>query len=270
MQNNHNRAVSQPDYSNKNKPRISFFRGVRDISRLAIGGISIGIDNLQNRLNKWEDQAAISPSDQRMLKTHADRYPLPQSSTQIIPANDTVDDTNLDLVRYALIGLIFESQYQVQSSYKTFKKVGKLSGRLSSPFLNTLESTKVLSPARSRYNRLVSRGEQEVNRWITLGRSEHIRSRQMAEIAFDDTLESSVQYLAESPDIQDLVQSQGIGLASEVVDEVRERTISADTVLEGVFRAILRRKPRSELPPPPEVVQESAIPLGDQRKKQSE
>jgi hypothetical protein len=92
----------------------------------------------------------------------------------------------------------------------------------------------------------------------------------MAEIAFDDTMESSVQYLAERPEIQDLIQSQGIGLASEVVDEVRERTISADTVLEGVFRAILRRTPRSELPPPPEVVQEGAISYSEQRKKQKE
>ncbi|GAG87660.1 unnamed protein product, partial [marine sediment metagenome] len=192
---------------------------------------------------------------------------VPRSSIEIIPASDSVAENNLDLLRYAIIGMIFESQYKAQSSYINLRKVSKLSGRITSPFMNFVGSARFLSPARSRYNQLVSRGEHEVNRWISLGRSEHLRSRQMAEIAFDDSLESSVHYLAESPDIQDLIQSQGIGLASEVVDEVRERTISADTVLEGLFRALLRRTPRSDLPSPPEVVRESALTFSEQRKK---
>ena len=57
-----------------------------------------------------------------------------------------------------------------------------------------------------------------------------------------------------------MVQTQSIGLAEEVVEEVRERTVSADNFVEGVVRAVLRRPSRSELPYPPEELRLRAIP----------
>lgn len=64
-----------------------------------------------------------------------------------------------------------------------------------------------------------------------------------------------IGHLQENPEpIQDIVQGQSLGLATEVMDEVREKTVTADTLIEEVVRRILRRPPRSELPlPPPEV-----------------
>jgi hypothetical protein len=64
-----------------------------------------------------------------------------------------------------------------------------------------------------------------------------------------------VEHLQENSEaIRALVQSQSAGLASEVADSVRERTVTADTLLERFVRSVLRRKPREELDgPPPEV-----------------
>jgi hypothetical protein len=55
---------------------------------------------------------------------------------------------------------------------------------------------------------------------------------------------------AQNPEVQELVQTQSIGLAEEVVEEVRERTVSADNFVEGIVRAVLRRPSRSQLPYP--------------------
>lgn len=68
--------------------------------------------------------------------------------------------------------------------------------------------------------------------------------------------DSYLQYLQveNSEQVQVLIQGQSIGLAGEMLNEVRERTVTADNVIEAIVRGILRRRPRSELPsPPPEV-----------------
>lgn len=68
-----------------------------------------------------------------------------------------------------------------------------------------------------------------------------------------------IEYLNEHPDnVQDLIQGQSLGLAEELMDEVRERTVTADTVAEAIVRRVLRRVPRSELPEPGERIQRRA------------
>jgi len=50
-----------------------------------------------------------------------------------------------------------------------------------------------------------------------------------------------------------------VSFAEEIVEEVRERTVSADNLLEGFLRHILRRPPRIELPVPSEVVRSQVV-----------
>lgn len=67
-------------------------------------------------------------------------------------------------------------------------------------------------------------------------------------------------YLQENPDaVQELVQGQSIGLAGEMLDEVRERTVTADSLAERIVRTLLKRTPRSEIPEPPLAVQQQAL-----------
>ena len=68
-----------------------------------------------------------------------------------------------------------------------------------------------------------------------------------------------INYLNENPEsVQDLLTGQSTGLATELMEEVRERTVSADNVFEMIARSILRRTPREELPEPPPEVQRRA------------
>jgi hypothetical protein len=71
-----------------------------------------------------------------------------------------------------------------------------------------------------------------------------------------------VDHLHDNPEaIQDLIQSQSVGLASDVADAVRQRTVTADTLLELFVRTVLRRAPREELPEPsPDVRTQAAHP----------
>jgi hypothetical protein len=68
-----------------------------------------------------------------------------------------------------------------------------------------------------------------------------------------------VQYLNAHPEsVQNLVAGQTIGLTTEIMNEVRERAVTADSVAEMIVRRLLRRKQRDELPAPPPEVQRRA------------
>jgi hypothetical protein len=114
---------------------------------------------------------------------------------------------------------------------------------------------------RRRYDGLVLRGQKEVDRWVETGRTEDARSRSLAQSALDGSVDQSITFLTENEGVQELIQSQGVSLASEVVEEVRERAVSADNFFEGVIRAMFRRQPRSALPDPPPEVKEQAVPF---------
>jgi len=71
------------------------------------------------------------------------------------------------------------------------------------------------------------------------------------------------RYLAylqeENPEaIAQIVQGQSLGLAGEVADEIRARTVTSDSILEMFMRSLLRRPARQELPLPPPAVLEQA------------
>lgn len=69
-----------------------------------------------------------------------------------------------------------------------------------------------------------------------------------------------IEYLNDyNPDgVQSLIQGQSMSMAGQMMNEVRERTVTADSVVEMIVRNILRRKPREQLAPPPEEVQRRA------------
>ena len=68
-----------------------------------------------------------------------------------------------------------------------------------------------------------------------------------------------IDYLLEHPDsVQDLIQGQSLSLAGVVMEDVRTRAATADTVVEIFPRNLFRRAPRTELPEPSPEVQSLA------------
>lgn len=68
-----------------------------------------------------------------------------------------------------------------------------------------------------------------------------------------------INYLNQYPAaVQTLVQGQSLSMAGEVRDELRERTVTADSIADTIVRKFLRRTPLDELPPPPEDVRRRA------------
>jgi hypothetical protein len=103
------------------------------------------------------------------------------------------------------------------------------------------------------------RGEDRLKRWIAIGQREEARSRVLADQTYNRIVDDFINYLGDKPEVQELIAGQTTGLAGEVLDEVRERTVSGDSFLEGIVRAVLRKAPRAELPPPSMEIRQSAV-----------
>ncbi len=124
--------------------------------------------------------------------------------------------------------------------------------------LNPVLSSRALSPVRGPFESLVERGQAQVDYWRELGRAEEARSRALAQDAAEQLIDTSVDTVSSDPRVQkivqEIIQQQSMGMVDEAVEEVRERTITGDMLLERPVRLILRRRPRESLPPPTEII----------------
>jgi hypothetical protein len=84
----------------------------------------------------------------------------------------------------------------------------------------------------------------DMDRLQEIGKQEAEASRALGQTAASETLDAFLHRLAENPEVQELVQYQTTSLTSEVVEEIRERTVSADNLLEALVRRLLRQPPR--------------------------
>jgi hypothetical protein len=228
---------------------------LRLLTRLVVGGALSGYDGLINRLARieadldntkhYDNEQTIAPEDQ------------PPNS----PAVSQTDElSRSDRFRYAMVGLIFDTNDSISRGLgkadRLSLRVGGWLDRLTSP----VYSSRLLSPIRNRMDNLAQRGQNEVDRWIEIGRKEEKLSRELTNRAFTEQVDRSIDYLTSNPEVQELVQSQSVGLIGEIVEETRERTVSADYFIEAWARTILRRPMRSNLPEPPQELKDRAMP----------
>jgi hypothetical protein len=228
------------------------------LTRLLLGGALVGYDGLVKRLSqseaKLDDKGPVL----------AEQAAKPDNFTQVPSTWEPYEENNetqSDRLRFALIGLIFDTQDSVNRGLGSVDhlslRAGKLLDRLTSPVYRS----RIFSPFRTRVDELAQRGQNEVDRWIDVGRKEEKGSRELARIALTEQVDNSIQYLTSNSEVQELVQSQSVGLIGEIVEETRERTVSADYFIEAWARTILRRPLRSELPEPPQDLKLRALPF---------
>jgi hypothetical protein len=252
---NHSK-LSKNNYKNSEyKSQISqnnLISSIRSLTRLVIGGLIIGSDRLSHGLGEWE----LNNDNERTFNSPKTNSISDQEDVTIITSNN---DLEQDEFRSALIGLLFRSQDQIISGLDTIDRTTRKIHNLTNPLIKPLYNLGIVGPLKNRFEHLIVRGEEQVKHWIDIGRTEEIRSRKIIENAAVEQVDNAVLYLAENPEIQEIIQGQSVSLANEIVEEIRERAVSADNLIEGVIRTMFRLKSRKELPEPPLIVRQRAI-----------
>lgn len=126
-----------------------------------------------------------------------------------------------------------------------------------------------LQAAQAGVERVQQTGAASLESFIQRGRYEEQFGRNLTRRLAGAPINEIVDYLAENPHVarlveeqleelrknpepvRELVQGQSVSMATEAVDELREQGVTADNLLEGVVRRLLRRPARANLPPPP-------------------
>lgn len=215
------------------QPEVDF-QTSKAILRLLVGLTLEGTDELSRRLREWESQL------------------MQKSETVLSPSTDSGDMSEGDRLYYALIGMAFTMRQRAEDNVADWFSLFGRATQYMSDAADTLARNPLLrpfvKPIRDRADALGQQMQNEIERWIEIGKAEEQHSRALARVAVPEIVEDVLQIMAENPELQALIQRQSVGLAEEVVDSVREVTVTADAVLEGLVRKLLNRKPRQQLP----------------------
>jgi hypothetical protein len=222
---------------------------LRTLARLALGGILLASDALSQGLDQIEEQPTQPPPEGRDL------------GSVLLPADEwetTLKHEAQSAPRQILVGFALDTQSRLSRTARAiFQRGDQVTGGVGRA-LNPVLSSRALSPVRGPFESLVERGQAQVDHWRELGRVEEAHSRALTQNAAEQLIDTTVDTVGSDPRVrgivQDIIAQQGMGMAEEVVEEVRERTVSSDMLLERPFRSILRRRPRESLPAPTEMI----------------
>ncbi|RPI31104.1 MAG: hypothetical protein EHM70_12295 [Chloroflexota bacterium] len=162
-------------------------------------------------------------------------------SRMVISNEDETAGFNL---RYSLIGLVFHAMDAGYDSVshldKAFLRAYTLVARAFSPLMRS----RLWRPIQERFDLYSETGESIVNSWIRTGRREEQVSRALVrKQAYDEIVNDFIAYLAQKPEVRDLVQQQSVGLAEEIIEDIRENSSELDSLLEQrVYRLVRRRR----------------------------
>jgi hypothetical protein len=187
---------------------------IRMALRLALGSVVLGRDELKQRFQQKQSQM--------------DRYYVPQ--VMVEPG-----ESPNDRARYALEGALVETVEALGGGAKT---VGNLTNRvfnLASRLVSPVANSRIMRPVNRQFNRFEARGSQVVQGWINTGRTEEYLSRTLVEETTTEIIEETLDYMAVSPELDQLVEAQSQEIAGEVVGEIQERT-NRIFIFGGLFR----------------------------------
>jgi hypothetical protein len=238
--------------------KIAEIKPLRTITRLLIGGLLLGSELLDQQIRVWEgsnEQADLDQLEVDHLQADGDE-PLPE--TLPVPQLSGKPRKKEPEVRYALIGLIFEGEEKLEDALAYTKNMRGIFGRVLYPLTRPIQKIGTSPSVRDGVERLTNRGQSTITRWIERGRDEEAHSRKLTETAAVSTVDHSINYMAHNPALEELVQTQSVSLAKQILELIRGNAVSADYYFEGLIRYMFRRRPRYLLPAPDQILQEQA------------
>jgi hypothetical protein len=221
---------------------------LRRLIRLVVGIVLVGQDALRKQLPIWEAQAAQYSEKQGSRSTSEMAGSEEIASTQSAPPLAPWFPKEWE---YRLIGLAFESPNYVKSGLITMLKAPRTVWRKTAPLRLPLDILGVTDFTRNWMEGFIERIQADMEELELVGKTEATPSRALGAIAINDIYDEVLNLLSESPELRDLVTAQTTSLTTEVIQEVRERTVSTDTLIEALVSKLLRRQqlPPGELPP---------------------
>lgn len=230
-QNKQDKSVEVITYAKQpGKPRVGT---LHMLMRMALGGAVIGHEELKNRFQDKQSDAHISGVELNRV---------------------TPIESEVDRARYAVVGAIANSSEVLR---KSLSKIEQRSDRTFGTLTRALKpvtDSRLLKPFRRRYQRSLDRGDKIISDWVAAGRREEYLGRQLAQETAIESIEETLDYLADSPELDELMAQQSVDLVDDILfDDIRESASNTSLILSNWFNTVILRR-RSRLgshPSPP-------------------
>ena len=217
--------------------------------RLVVGIALVSQDLVRQQLPIWEAEVA-----RRVAEPPKRLAPTPSSTD--VQATSPSTPWVPPKWEHRLVGLVFESPNYIKSGVAAIWRTEQKIWQKTAPLRYPLDLLGISGMTQRTMDRITSRLQSDVERLERIGETEVGPSKALASVAIADIYQKVLDLLAQSPEIRGLIAQQSAGVTTEVIREVRERTVSADTLADSLTRRILRKTPKAEpdqfLPKQPE------------------
>jgi hypothetical protein len=216
--------------------RASDQDGLDLLARFLVGIVVFGVDELMERI--------------RLVEQGLDSQPRLVGQDQ-----ESEDEGAGDLLRYLAIGAFLRGQRRVANGVRRGLRISLGTTTWALGKLDRLTDNSLTRPLRRPIEARVRNWEQAADLMMREGKQGELQGRLLATETIGEITDDMIGWIAMNPElnevIQELVGKQSIGMATTIRDNARQMTVVSDDVLEHIIRRILRRQPRSELPPSP-------------------
>lgn len=209
--------------------------------RLAVGGACNLADLVVNQLRIAETAAETAAAESEFTSTTA------------------ADESVNTLIRYALVGQLFVVQHRLRRELASAADRAMSMAGGAALSARPLANSRLAAPARKRFVALAERLADGIADRVQIGREQEAIGRLTSRDVVDHIMDDIFGYMAENPEIAELVRQQGRGMVSQNLDLVRKRSAVRDSALEGVVRKLLHRSPRTGHNGAPDVVKRQAV-----------
>lgn len=240
------------------QPEEEEYRGsaLRGLARLSLGTAVMAVEAATD----WLRQLDQEPVQARPKPRDAESVLIPAEEWETTLGHEMGQPP-----RYLLVGMTLAARSRLGQAVTNLRRGADTLGSAFEAVTGPLRTSRVLSPARGGFEDLVERGQSRVTRWREMGRAEEARGRVLAQNALDQLIDDTADAVTGDPRFEALIQKviaeQSMGLAAEAIEEVRERTITGDILVERPVRALLRRRSRESLPASTEIVKNLPKPI---------
>lgn len=216
-------AIEKAPPTNKQKPRVGT---VRMMMRLLLGGVVIGREEIKYRFQEKQSEDNISFADLN---------------------DETPIETETDRTRYAVIGAMARTSDGIQRRLSKLEQVSNKTFGYFTRAISPVSNSRLMSPLRCRYQHYVAQGEKVVAEWVAVGRTEEYLSRRLVRDTTTESIEEVLGYLAESPEMDELMQAQSVDFVEDMFEDVEDSISNTRLIFSNWISSMIRRRPGQKI-----------------------